>query len=356
MIMKRGTTWRVRVYVGVDPYTKEEVYMNDTAYTEREAVKMEAKFKTDAGRSKTATIEQRMFPSYAIEWLAQKKLDIMPNTYGPYVTYIKTASERFKYFKMSEIQKHHIAKYLTDLTVGDVGPARRGKLSNNTVSKQFFVLRSLFFDALEYNSPMVNMKPPKKAKKKIPIPTDEQAQYIIDWFRNDVDMFLAIVMAINHSMREGEIFALEWGDIRKGSIRVNKSIKLAEENQWVIGPPKSENSTRTIAIDPETDALFEAKKAKDGMLNLKGSIFPFTKNAFYHRFKKVVHEQLHAEFTFHSLRHYCLTKLAEEGFSDPFVAERAGHDQNVLRAIYKHLGVKAKDEQDIKVMKRKIGN
>ena len=125
MITKRGDSWRVRVYTGLDFYTHKETYRNGTASSEREAKKMEALYIVEASRSTNASIQSRTFPSYADEWLSQKRETIMPNTYRPYVQYIKTAKERFKHFRMGDIQKHMLAKYFDDLKKGLIGPDRK---------------------------------------------------------------------------------------------------------------------------------------------------------------------------------------------------------------------------------------
>ena len=184
------------------------------------------------------------------------------------------------------------------------------------------------------------------------IPTEAQAKAVIGHFAKDLDMTIILVLAIDYAMRAGEIFALEWADIRKGSVRVNKSIKQAIDKEWVIGPPKSKASTRTLTVSSDVDALFDRKRAADGTLKLSGSIFPFTKNAFYKRYSSFVKDELKANFTFHALRHYCLTKYSEEGFSDPFIAAQAGHSLIVLNTIYKHLGVKSEDKQTQRLKKR----
>lgn len=355
MIYKRGKNWGIKIYVGVDPVTKEEIYKTATSRGTREdARKLETKMQGVIDDSPMASIHIRPFQAYAREWLSQHKSEIMINTYAGYYGYIESACDRFQDMRMGDIEKHHIARYLDDLSTGLAGPAFRGKISASTKKKIFFVLRRMFFDALEGDSPMLAMKTPKSKRPAARYPNEMETNAVYEMLSGDLDMLLATVLGTYHGMRRGEIFALEWPDIRKETISITKSLKHKRGGGNDVGPPKGVESTRIITIDELTETLFDLKRKADGVLPTSGSIFPFTMDAFSSRFEKIV-DKIGGDFGFHGLRHYHLTKLKSEGYSDAYVAARAGHSIKVLNEIYTHLLAKDRDTQDDRIRARRAG-
>lgn len=359
MIVSRGPNkWQIRIYLGME--NGEEAWKYETFHgTKTDARKRERALKKDADDSPNAPMVVRSFKSFAEEWYAHHSRKLMPNTADSYRQYINSAIEILGEMKMGEIEEHHMTRYFDALMDGTAGALigkknpKRAQKSQNTVAKHFWVLRKLFRDALKQDSPMEYMESYRVKLTKQILPTDEQVEKLLDRVAEDPVLAAIFDLAIWNGMRRGEIFALEWADLKGNEISITKSLKHKQGVGWVIGPPKSENSIRSFVIDETTQSLLKKLRGIDNTVKLSGRVFSMTPNAFENRFDGIVKGEMGAEFTFHRLRHFCLTKMAEEGFTDTYIAERAGHDLNVLRGIYKHLGVKAKQRQDDKILERR---
>jgi len=359
MIVSRGKDkWQIRIYLGMEK--GEESWQYETFHgTKPDARKREREMKKAADDSPNAPIIVRSFKSYANEWLAHHIRKLMPNTADSYQQYINSAIEILGEMKMGEIEEHHLIRYFDALLDGTAGAItgkkhpKRAQKSQNTVAKHFWVLRKLFRDGLKQASPMQYMESYRVKQTKQILPTDDQVEKLLDRVSGDPVLAAIFDLAIWNGMRRGEIFALEWSDLKGNEISITKSLKHKQSVGWVIGPPKSANSVRTFVIDETTQTLLKKVRGTDNTVKISGRIFSMTPNAFENRFDGIVKGEMGAAFTFHRLRHFCLTKMAEEGFTDSYIAERAGHDLNVLRGIYKHLGVKAKQRQDDQIMARR---
>lgn len=359
MIVSRGKDkWQIRIYLGM--VDGKESWKYETFHGSKpDARKRETALQKAADDSPNAPMIARSFKSYAEEWFTRHSRKLMPNTADSYRQYITSAIEVLGEMKMGEIEEHHLARYFDALLDGTAGATtgkkkpKRSQKSQNTVAKHFWVLRKLFRDALKQDSPMEYMDTFRVKKKKQVLPTDEQVDYLLTRVAENPVLAAIFDLAIWNGMRRGEIFALEWTDIKGNEISITKSLKHKRGVGWIIGPPKSENSVRSFVIDDATQSLLKKLRGLDNTVKISGRIFTMTPDAFENQYSNIVKKEMGAAFTFHRLRHFCLTKMAEEGFTDTYIAERAGHDINVLRGIYKHLGVKAKQRQDEQIMARR---
>ncbi len=185
---------------------------------------------------------------------------------------------------------------------------------------------------------------------------------ILEAARHDISI-LIYLFAIFTGLRQGEILALELGDIDldNNSINVTKSVKHLTINKKfaaVLNPTKTLSSIRSIPILPELKPLLKAhietekeKYARLGVEFNNKSIFFSTSTCDYRQATNVLtglkrlYKRLNIPDTsFHDLRHTFCTLLAEEGVPLKTASVLMGHsDVSITAKIYTHV-----DSQELK--------
>jgi integrase len=152
-------------------------------------------------------------------------------------------------------------------------------------------------------------------------------------FREDRDL---ITLAVHTGLRWGEISALRAGDVDLHSRRlaVKRAWKRNGVGEWIIGPPKTAKSRRTLSLAPSLAELLrpyvEGRK-RDEYLFLNGDGGPLRQNSFYEdrwqRAVKLAQERgLTKSPRFHDLRHTHVAWLIAANTPLPKIQQRLGHE------------------------------
>ena len=142
-------------------------------------------------------------------------------------------------------------------------------------------------------------------------------------------------------LRPGEALALRWGNVRNGTILVDRSISLGQEADTktsqhrsvrLLSPLRSDLSTwRLAAGRPEDDAL--VFPAKDGE--------PWTEAAYQSWRRRSFRRAFQAAGLGHArpydLRHSFASLLLHEGRNVIYVARQLGHDARLTLTRYGHV-------------------
>jgi integrase len=157
------------------------------------------------------------------------------------------------------------------------------------------------------------------------------------------------VLALDSGARQGEIWALTWGDVDLdlNLLTLDKSLGEDKKGRLTVGPPKGE--CRTIEISPVTVNLLKRLRCGRSSEPVSRLIFadrtggPLRKSNFNRRIFAPIfagEEALKAglkKFHFHRLRHTCATRLLEEGEYLVTVQKRLGHrDVRTTLLFYAH--------------------
>ena len=158
-----------------------------------------------------------------------------------------------------------------------------------------------------------------------------------------------IAMAITTGMRQGELFALAWGDIdfKIATVDVSKSLEEVK-GRLKIKSPKTRAGRRTLALDQfSLDALKEhlAWGKQQGVYG-EAIVFPTArgtyarKSNFARRHWQSILKRAQLDgsgVTFHGLRHHHGSLLAESGATLKSIQERLGHSRSSFTAdVYVH--------------------
>lgn len=146
-------------------------------------------------------------------------------------------------------------------------------------------------------------------------------------------------------MRKGEIYALQWTDIKDGEINITKSVTQKSKGKDILTPPKNKPSIRSVQIpQPLSKVLKEHKircQALDGFsedLYICGGIYPVRNSSIQNINKSFAKAANVKSIRIHDFRHSHASLLANNGINIQEIAKRLGHaNANITLKTYAHL-------------------
>ena len=194
----------------------------------------------------------------------------------------------------------------------------------------------------------------KEQKKKMVALSIEEMNLFLENAKNTSN-YKQFRFALETGLRTGEIIGLMWEDIdfENKTLTIRRTVEYRHQfKKWHIGPPKTENSNRTIPLSKTSyDILKELYINKDKrvvcdkfdiyktvagndekvdvnindfvFLNRKG--LPTKNSAYDTSIYKICDKAGIRHFAMHILRHTYCTRALEAGMSVKDVSERAGH-------------------------------
>lgn len=326
--------FQATIYVGRDANGKQ-IRKYVTRKREKDCIRAARAIEKEIDEGRFVDIQNIKFSTWADKWLELHENTISPSTYMSYKTYIeKHYKPAFKNLKLSQINDIHIKQFMSD---------KLKTLSTTTVRKHMLVLRRILEDVLKHKNPARDIKIPQNRKYVPHLITEEEFNMIYNEFKN-TRYELIILLAAWCGLRRGEIFALKWDDIdyKNKTITIDEALTISEDG-YVFGEPKSDNGKRTIAVSDYLLNLLDKKRKKDKKIG--GRIFSGRPDNFSSVFSEKM-KYLGLPIRFHDLRHYHASFLYKNNIPDLYAAERLGHDIQVLKGIYQHLGLDKKEQLD----------
>lgn len=169
---------------------------------------------------------------------------------------------------------------------------------------------------------------------------EKNTRSLIDW-----NYYVFFCIAYFTGMRKGEIYALNWNDIKNGEINITKSLSQKLKGEDRITPPKNRSSIRKIQIpDPLQKVLdehFERCQQVPGFINeyfVCGGIHPVRDSSVFRMNKKFAELAGVKKIRIHDFRHSHASYLANYGINIQEVAKRLGHSNiGITLRTYSHL-------------------
>lgn len=243
---------------------------------------------------------------------------------------------------------------------------------NSAKANQLHLLVAGFFkycvkERLILHNPCDSVRVPKRikdtTKKNCLIKND--LQKLKTAFATNSKLFI-YQFALATGMRQGELLALTFCDIKNGFIRINKSVKRVtvidnagnRKSKLVTSPPKTQSGYRTIPIMENLEESLRLHLKTEKEKHLKRGL-PFSTNDYIFsstncitpmrgdhvtaRWKKLL-LSLNVEYiNFHGIRHTFCSLLAEQGIPLKTASVLMGHANiNVTAKIYTHVQLSQK--------------
>lgn len=192
----------------------------------------------------------------------------------------------------------------------------------------------------------------KRQNQQIEVFTEEELKRFIECTPQNHRLKLLIVLAIKTGARIGELLALEYSDIEKGIITINKSLKeiepihgKGEKTRLEVQQTKTASSVRTLPLDESVQKEIAVHKNWHQKEMLKNGyrsthvftsdtgnlLFPSTvRTAFKRLCKEIGIEHGHL----HTFRDSFASRLAERGVPIEVVSKMLGHDSVSVTSKY----------------------
>ena len=312
---KRGNSWHCLVYLGKDRNGKRK-YASITADTKRECELL-------AGQRKQGFEEKEEIDitvSECIkEYIENKRVVLSPSTVRTYETTLKNNYEVLGYKNIGKLTDNDIQKWINNLYLNGV----KVKSIKNAKALMYSALKMYGIDT------NFNINLPQGYVVKYRVPTDEELQKIIDYFkeRNNQNMIVAVYLSAFGTLRRGEICALTSDDVVGDCVIINKSLVVNEDYQEVIKPPKTNSSNRIVKLPQFVIDL----------LPENGRLVDMTLTAITHAFYKCANDLGLTGMRFHDLRHYSASIMHAIGVPDSYIMQRGGwSSDNTLKKVYRN--------------------
>jgi integrase len=202
--------------------------------------------------------------------------------------------------------------------------AARAKKSHTLANRELRMIKALFEHGLERemlsDNPAGRIKFYSVSKSKKYIPPREDIQKVLEAATPRQRQYL---LAIIHTLaRVNEINKLKWEDVH--------------EDYLILRTRKSKNSDLTERKIPLNETL---KEILDSLPRAGEYVFCYkaTKKPYGYRRKMILRACKKAkvrEFTFHALRHYGASRLANSGVPIPDIQALLGHQRSTTTDIY----------------------
>ncbi len=216
-------------------------------------------------------------------------------------------------------------------------------IKNTTIEFYLTKLKTVFYHAIEnyeiiFINPVKNKQyplPKIKEKEKIRVLNKSQLNGLFSELLGP-DYYISLI-AVKCGLRIGEIVGLTDLDISftNSEIEVNKQWKLIGENKYGFGPPKSENSYRTVPIPKEYVSVIK-QYVDNCALGLDRRIFLDKSTSSVANRLLLKYKRKGYDFSVHDLRHTYATTLLANGFTYKTVAELIGDTEQTVIKTYSH--------------------
>ncbi len=379
-VRKRGASYQAIVYAGIDPVTKRQRYLRETARTQREAERALTRLLSQVDEQRTPNTSATV--GYLLDrWLEVAQLELTTRSvYEAYIRrHVRPALGSVPLRKLSvdvldrfylRLAQHggrcrrcvtRVAKGLPPLRDGERYAPKPGAeatavhepdcarglpLAPSTVRHVHSILRRALNQAVRWDwiarNPASLASPPRAAPRDVRPPRPEEVAALINaaWER-DPDFGALLWVGVTTGARRGELCALRWLHVDFEAREL-----LIERNLVQRGGQRKEKGTKThqarrIALDDATMAVLQEHRERcagraaaartilraDGYVfsDMPGGSTPLLPDSVTHRFGRLA-RRLGVRTTLHSFgRHYAATQLLAAGVDLRTVAGRLGH-------------------------------
>lgn len=363
----KGTFFKIKGYLGVDPLTGKQVNINKGGFnTKKEANNYLRKAILDLENSKYLVVKKEKKNTYQEayeEWIEIYRNNVKESTlHKTMVVFRDHILPKFGKYKIDLISINSLQKQAYEWH-------SKYKNYKKMINYTFAVFNYAFRMGYISSNPKDKFIMPKKVQEQqdddLKYYTREELITLFKYLEKDAtnEWFTFFRLLAYTGIRKGECLALTWNDIdfKNNTLTVNKTISVGLNNKQIIQDPKSFNSFRTISIDTNTMTILKKWKTEQASMLLKFGHNSMNKNQLLFStasrnkmytlskprtiLKKVCDKNNFKFIHIHGFRHTHASLLFESGVTMESVKERLGHsDIQTTVNIYTHITQKNKDK------------
>lgn len=342
---RKDGLWEARYVKGLDSAGKKK-YGSVYGHSYREAKEKRLDILSQISILPQSVSARRLLLNELIaEWLYVNQSRIKPATYQKYRLIYE------KHIKNS-IGTHPVI-YLTPVMLKRYADEKLDEgLSEVTINGMLTFIRTcLKYGSRQYGTPVTDviyLKPPRKEMR---VFSPDEQNRLVHLLLTDIDIYkLGVLIALFTGVRIGELCALTWGDVKDGTISINKSMQRLSKGKGlptevVIGEPKTATSNRIIPIPSFLLPYIEEARRADRcrVISLRGREL-IEPRIMQNHFQQYLKELNIPHATFHTLRHTFATRCTEAGCEIKSLSELLGHSSVTItlsRYVHSSLALKA---------------
>jgi len=337
-VIKRGKTYSIKYYVGGRPRWER---IGESA---TEAKKVLSRRLADVDQGLVAFERAGLFSDFVERWrrdyLASAQLK--PSTLSAYASVIdRHIVPYFGSLKLDRITpatvQRFVAEKITELS------ARGRQFHPKSLQNCVRVLSKIFNTAVDWQmlvrTPMIRIRLPRVEKREMDFLRPDEVRLLLE-ATEDPTIRCLNLLAIFSGMRQGELLALQWGDIdwNRSTIKVRRAFSRGH-----LESPKTSHSIREVRVGRHvllrlrehqllcggrSEFIFSARTGKplDAANVVKRGFLPALRRAGIRRIR------------FHDLRHTYASIMINEGANLKFVSKQLGHSSiQITLDRYSHL-------------------
>jgi integrase len=343
-IRRRGDSWEMRVYVGVDAVTGKRRYATRSMRGgKREAQRALAEFVTEAHRGRlvrtSATVGELLEA-----WFDHATRDFSPTTIVETRGFIdRNLAPALGHVPLNRLKAADLDRYYTRLTKS--GSKSGGGLSPATVRRIHGILRRALEQAVRWGwigvNPAASASPPRVATPELRPPSPAEVAKILKVVGDDPEFVVFLQLSSVSGARRSELLALRWTDVDLGLGTMTIRRAIVAGPRGVVEKDTKTHSARRVALDARTvDVLREyrqylADRAASCGVALAHNCLMFASDvamsrpcypdSVSRRFRYACRKAGVEGVRLHDLRHYVATRLLSAGVDVRTVAGRLGH-------------------------------
>lgn len=355
-----ATKWRVRLLVPVgEEGEKERISKTFDTKREAEQYRTEINHQIDRGTFfKPSTMPLSKFLERWERDYAESNLS--PTTLARYRQLIKSRiNPKLGHLPISGISIPTIQDFYHDQLENGMIKGEGG-LSPNTVRQIHYLLRGAFERAVEWrlveDNPFQRISPPKQQSNENTVQyldTDEAVKFLKTAAERGT-YYPLYHLAVLMGLRRSEILGLRWEDLDFDTRQANiqQALVYGEGQEPITKPPKTDGSSRTVALTREVIRLLQEWKTTQAEKRM--TIGPAWENPDYvvtnnvggfigpsniiRDFKQLLDQADLPDIRFQDLRHTHATLMLKQGEHPKVVSERLGHDSITMTLdTYSHV-------------------
>jgi integrase len=326
----------------------------------REAQAKEKELITQASQGKLAAGAQQFgrtaFSNAADIYLAEKLPHLAPRSIQTEKERLKPLKANFGTISLSRISADSIRQYIIE--------RKAANLSNRTINMEVACLARILRRAKRWHSIADQLKPLPERRNAGRALSHKEKTTLIGVARKKPEWQLArlaTVLALNTTMRAGEIRGLQWGDlnlagktltVRRAKTEAGERVIPLNEDAWAAVLELRERAELLSGSQPDPSwYVFPHGEGQGPIAKPKRRIGPTVSvkpdptkpmSTWRTAWRSLTREAGLPGLRFHDLRHHAITELAESDASEQTIMAIAGHVSPKMLAHYSHVRLEAK--------------
>jgi integrase len=345
-IRRRGGSWTVTYDEPAGAGRRQRSKGGFATKREAQAFLTEALRRIDVG-TYSAPAKVTLGAYLVDEWLPAATPTLRPSsvaTYGHMVKHLEPLSG----VKLQALRPAHLNALYADLERAGLSPA--------TIRLVHSVAHRALADAMKWGLVARNAAaaadPPRPARPRATAWTATELGRFLDRVRG-TRLYALWRLAATTGMRRGEVLGVTWRavDLEAGTLVVDQQLGTVKGGGVAFGPPKSERSRRTIALDPETARALGLHREQQLLeRDFAGDAYADQDLVFADELGAPIHpDRLSRDFirhrrdagietgSLHILRHTAATLMLTNGIPVHVAAARLGDRPEQILKTYAHL-------------------